>query len=133
MFAQHLAPFIKTPLFVLQAQYDSWQVPNILGSKTPALVNEFGANLTALVRSTILNRQGNAAFVDGCYHHTQGWDRWVVDGVTEAHAFSMWYANGTSVLPNNGAVISEGVYPCTRCQCNYAVTQADTEEHWVRV
>lgn len=30
LFAQHMAPLLKTPFFGLEAQYDSWQIPNVL-------------------------------------------------------------------------------------------------------
>ena len=31
IFAQHTAPHIQTPIFPLQAEYDSWQIGNDLG------------------------------------------------------------------------------------------------------
>ena len=31
MFAEHLHPFIKVPLFPINSLYDSWSLPNILG------------------------------------------------------------------------------------------------------
>ena len=30
LFAQHVAPLLQTPFFALEAQYDSWQIPEIL-------------------------------------------------------------------------------------------------------
>jgi hypothetical protein len=48
MFAPHVSPFIQTPMFALQAKYDAWQIPNILGSTDPvrALFRVWHASMT---------------------------------------------------------------------------------------
>lgn len=33
MFFQYLSPFIKSKIFIIESQYDSWSIPNILGIK----------------------------------------------------------------------------------------------------
>ena len=94
MFAQYTSPFIKVPVFPLQSKYDAWQVPNvrvgevgavrchrvltrptraqILGNKSPALVNEYGANFTKIITDYLLSHQPkNGVFLDACYHHVR--------------------------------------------------------------
>ena len=34
----------------MQAKYDAWQIPNVLGSEDAVAINAFGANMTALLR-----------------------------------------------------------------------------------
>lgn len=44
MFAEHVAPYIRAPLFALQSQYDAWQTGSILApgkGKTAAFWNHF--------------------------------------------------------------------------------------------
>lgn len=42
----------------------------ILGNKSPALVNEYGANFTKLITDYLLSHQPkNGVFLDACYHH----------------------------------------------------------------
>merc|ERR1719491_2514794 len=54
MFAQYTAPFIKTPMFPLQAEYDSWQTGQDLASTDATLINQWGANLTTLIQNNFL-------------------------------------------------------------------------------
>jgi len=43
-FAEHTVPYITTPVFPLQSRYDSWQLDNILGTKSVNdVVNQYGA------------------------------------------------------------------------------------------
>ena len=84
----------------------------MLDSTDAALINEFGANLTALLRSSLLGRPQHAAFVDSCYHHTGEWDKISIDGEVIHEAFWGWY-NG-SCAP--GQVWAQGkAYPCDAC------------------
>jgi hypothetical protein len=48
MFAQHLVPHIRTPLFALQPRIDSWQIDNeLVADKEDArAINWFGALCT---------------------------------------------------------------------------------------
>ena len=117
MFAPHLAPFIQTPIFALQAKYDAWQIPNILGSKDVATVNAFGKNTTLLLEAWMEGKPSNGMFVDACYHHCGGWDVYTVDGWTEATAFAAWYAKGGAALPNGGRLVDGSAYPCKTCTC----------------
>lgn len=50
MFAQHVVPHIRTPLFVLQPRVDSWQVSEELGTTQDQvdIVNWYGDLVTGL-------------------------------------------------------------------------------------
>ena len=115
LFAEHLAPFVSTPLFALQAKYDAWQVPNILRSSNVAVINEFGENLTNRLTASVLNRPGNAVFLDACYHHCGGYDVYQIDSMTQAQAVDIWYKNGSGALPNAGRIEDLHDYPCKSC------------------
>eukprot|EP00463_Aulacantha_scolymantha_P000525 TRINITY_DN1319_c0_g2_i1.p1 TRINITY_DN1319_c0_g2~~TRINITY_DN1319_c0_g2_i1.p1 ORF type:complete len:383 (+),score=89.85 TRINITY_DN1319_c0_g2_i1:109-1257(+) len=59
MFAQYTAPFIKTPMFPLQAEYDSWQTSQDLNSNDPKVINVWGANLTAIIQTNEIQKNPN--------------------------------------------------------------------------
>jgi hypothetical protein len=87
---------------------------------TQAVINSFGQNMTALLKSNLLNRPGNGVFIDACDHHCGGWDLYSVDGMTEAEAFAVWYAGGgSSKLPETGRLIDPSAYPCKACRCSW--------------
>jgi hypothetical protein len=116
LFAAHLAPFIRTPVFALQAQFDAYQIPHILRNEDAAVVNAFGANLTAALAAGLLEgRPGNAAMVDSCEHHCDGYDTYRVDAITQAEAVHAWYANGSAALPNAGRIFATDAFPCSAC------------------
>jgi O-palmitoleoyl-L-serine hydrolase len=103
VFAENVAKFLRTAVFSLQPQYDSWQLLHILGKH----FNESGANMLGKLvanklyssmfidhskqeknsesfsdaeRSFTLTQQ-HGAFIDSCSHHcfgcsTQGEDTW---------------------------------------------------------
>lgn len=77
-FAEHTSPHIKTPIFPLQAEYDSWQMVGDLGinATDPAnypVVNAWGANLTTLIHTNLLAANpGHGVFLDSCLHHVPG-------------------------------------------------------------
>ena len=77
--------------------------------------------MTALLLSNLLNRPQNGAFVDSCYHHCGGWDKYQVDGVTEAKAFDLWYTGGSAALPKAGRLIDNSSFPCASCVCKYSL------------
>jgi len=111
IFAEHTSPHITTPIFPLQSQYDSWQIPNILGSNNPVDINKYGALLVSLVNADVLNNNANSIILDSCHHHCGGWDTITIDGETQAKAFSTWYGG------NNHRFIDNKPYPCTSCTC----------------
>lgn len=117
LMAEHIAPFISTPLFALQARFDSWQKPNICGvpCDTAAGEQEFGDKLIAKLRETVLSKPGNGAFVDSCLHHCGGSGVYKNANLTQAAAVKFWYEHGPHALPDDGRLISNASYPCTLC------------------
>jgi len=110
IFAQHTSPFIATPIFPLQAKYDAWQIDNVLGSRDATLVNEFGANLTALVETELLNTNpAHGIFLDSCYHHCGEWGSIKIDNQVQATAFQNWFLGGLKFYNQ------DGTYPCSTC------------------
>lgn len=78
---------------------------------------------TTLIKSSVLNRPGNAVFLDACYHHCGGWNMYTVDGWTESKAFAAWYAGGSGAVPMDGRLIDSSAYPCKTCTCSFALEQ----------
>ena len=65
MFAEHTAPFVHTPLFALQSEYDSWQRYFLIDSMAEA--QRLGDNITArLVAGSIDPHPENGAFISAC-------------------------------------------------------------------
>ena len=85
-FAEHTAPHLKTPIFPLQGEYDSWQMAGDLGvnasdASNYPVINAWGANLTALIRTNLLAANpGHGVFLDSCLHHCGGWGSYTIDG-----------------------------------------------------
>eukprot|EP00052_Salpingoeca_macrocollata_P021749 m.187067 g.187067 ORF g.187067 m.187067 type:complete len:401 (-) comp21615_c0_seq2:1536-2738(-) len=117
MFAEHTAPHIKTPMFPLQAAYDSWQIPNDLGvtSSDTTEINTWGKNLTNLVMANLLKQPQHGIFLDSCYHHCGEWGNIRIDGLVQATAFQEWYDKGSEGLANKGFFNQNKAYPCAEC------------------
>jgi hypothetical protein len=131
MFAEHTMKYLKTPTFPLQSEYDAWQVIADLGvievnntmPVTPAkvaLINEYGMNFTAVVRSNLLNQPQHSIFLDSCFHHCGGWDAYRAGpkNITQALAMKEWYeAIGTNSLRDGKQPvwIQDKAYPCLEC------------------
>eukprot|EP00698_Gefionella_okellyi_P004336 TRINITY_DN14011_c0_g1_i1.p1 TRINITY_DN14011_c0_g1~~TRINITY_DN14011_c0_g1_i1.p1 ORF type:complete len:386 (-),score=77.54 TRINITY_DN14011_c0_g1_i1:67-1224(-) len=110
IFAEHVSPFIRTPLFAMQSQYDAWQIGNDLDSKDPAAINKYGARLTQLVKTNLLNQPQHGAFLDSCDHHCGDWGNIVIDGDNIAQAFQKFYNGGSQKLWEQAKT-----YPCDAC------------------
>jgi hypothetical protein len=108
-FAEHTCPFIKTPTFPLQPEYDSWQIDNDLNSHDPVKINQYGAILTTLMKLNLLNRPQHGVFLDSCEHHCGGWGSIKIDGENQAQAFQNFYEGRKKVY------IQGKDYPCTPC------------------
>jgi hypothetical protein len=111
MFTEYAAPYVTTPMFTLQSQFDSWQLQNILGSNTEALVNQFGQVLETRFRSAVLTHEKNGCFLDSCVHHCGAWNSIVIDNKDSGQAFKDWYEGQT------GQHFQNRRYPCNPC-CN---------------
>eukprot|EP00026_Physarum_polycephalum_P009288 Phypoly_transcript_09406.p1 GENE.Phypoly_transcript_09406~~Phypoly_transcript_09406.p1 ORF type:complete len:416 (+),score=52.69 Phypoly_transcript_09406:120-1367(+) len=125
--AEYTYPFIKTPIFMINSKYDSWQMENIY--KLPCYTNLTKCNSTELADvvnygKTFLatlppfeKNTEDGMFVDACYTHVQtvtpdnAWTMVEVanangQNVTMAESFNEWY-NGADVK-----VIQTCDYPC---------------------
>jgi len=67
-FAEHVAPFIATPMFALQSQYDGWQLGSVLANGSdPEAVAEMGLNITGRLNASVLApHPSNGGFLDSC-------------------------------------------------------------------
>ena len=117
--AQYTYPYIKTPVFVLNSEYDTWQLDNILqlGCLPPhcnetqmkAFTNWRGTFLAAL--EPAVESTANGLFTDSCLYHCQSlenrsWSEIKVGGQNAHDTFSAWYLKG----PGKGKEI-DGEYP----------------------
>lgn len=111
MFAQHTAPFITTPMFPLQSEYDSWQTGQDLDSTDAKLINQWGANLTTLIQNNFLKADNHGIFLDSCHHHCGKWGSIRIDGDVQAVAFQKWYDDHKTKRVWN----QKQTYPCDSC------------------
>jgi hypothetical protein len=144
MFGATVAPFVKTPLFVLNSKYDTWQAGQIIGSRSspfdcgynisgcPASMQKFWVDYGRLMVSmadALPARHG--VYLHNCQSHCQtGLEQWntdTVDGVHMHAAVSTWYAaalNGSQeVVPRR--VDRCDVVPCATNICNGRTGVAD--------
>jgi len=80
IFAQYTSPFIVTPIFPLQSEYDSWQVANELDSTDAVQINKYGDILTLWVTTNLLANPKNGIFLDSCFHHCGSWGSIKING-----------------------------------------------------
>lgn len=139
-FAEHTAPFIKSPIFALQSTVDAWQLSNELGSTNDAVaawsltapgaqrreeddaaaVNAYRLRTISRLQETLLTGPGRGGFVDSCVHHTGLWDRLVVNGTKASQAFVEWYmvqrsAWAAQTMPPRLEWWQAKGFPCTDC------------------
>jgi hypothetical protein len=115
VFAANLLPHIKTPIFLLQSQYDYWQIMHIYDQKyTVQGVNDFGRTMILAIKASVFYKghPGHGIFVDSCVHHctncTEGENTWSGNSIvsqrekmTPATAFSNWYRHALLRFYNN--------------------------------
>jgi len=111
IFPEIAAPYVTTPMFPLQSQYDAWQLQNIVGSNNAATINQFGQDLENRFKATVLKHQGNGCFLDSCVHHCGSWNAILIDNKDSGQAFKDWYDG------QNGQHFQNRQYPCNPC-CN---------------
>ena len=131
LFAESVAPFLRSPLYALQSYYDSYQIGAILHANTTSPnvsdVNAFGLLLNARIKSTLLKPGGvrHGAALDACQHHCGNdgtiWPTLPFSGNTTVQnaAWASWWGGG-----DNGTVLWEQVasYKCLWC-CGNRVTR----------
>jgi len=117
IFAQWTSPFIKTPTFPLQSQYDSWQTANVMGNSDAATQMAFGKNLTGLVQSLFLtpSHPQHGIFLDSCHHHCGAWNGPIINDWGSGVALNEWYLKGSPALPNKGFFNQNKPFPCDAC------------------
>ncbi|PIM99186.1 hypothetical protein CDL12_28323 [Handroanthus impetiginosus] len=135
-FPQNLINNVKTPLFILNAAYDSWQVQESLAPKTAdpqgnwhdctmnnercsasqiEFLQDFRNHMLNAVKGFAVSRQ-NGLFINSCFAHCQSerQDTWfaddspIVDNKPVAIAVGDWYFGRASVKAIDCA------YPCDR-------------------
>ncbi|KAL5724771.1 [Wnt protein] O-palmitoleoyl-L-serine hydrolase [Ranunculus cassubicifolius] len=133
-FPQNMAQHIQTPLFILNAAYDSWQIKNILA---PGVADPHGfwhnckLDITKCSTSQLNTMQGfrseflnaltglgnsRSMFINSCYAHCQSevqetWltpDSPVLDNTTIAKAVGDWYYDRSPFLK------VDCPYPCDK-------------------
>eukprot|EP01121_Diplochlamys_sp_Union-15-3_P004235 TRINITY_DN1425_c0_g3_i3.p1 TRINITY_DN1425_c0_g3~~TRINITY_DN1425_c0_g3_i3.p1 ORF type:complete len:293 (-),score=41.21 TRINITY_DN1425_c0_g3_i3:27-905(-) len=110
IFAEHTSPFIQTPIFPLQSEYDEWQIYEDLNSTDPKAINAWGETLTNLVKTNLLAKPQHGIFLDSCQHHCGEWGNIVISGDNQAKAFEEWYDGGSVRF-----YYQNKEYPCTAC------------------
>lgn len=111
IFAKNIIRHIKTPIFIIQPQYDQWQIWHVYGGPDNyTLLNQIGRSIVQDISSLLLTKRQNGAFFDACTHHctscsNQPEDSWnggrihaTFEGnnhtiVTPAIAFARWYSD----------------------------------------
>ena len=117
MFAENVAPSLRTPFFALQSTYDAYQIPVIahLAPKDTAAINAYGVELEKRLNASYLATGAqHAVFLDSCYHHVGEWGNISIDGQVQAAALTAFYnsvgISGAKQLWRQGRA-----YPCTAC------------------
>eukprot|EP00747_Dinoflagellata_sp_TGD_P211588 gnl/TRDRNA2_/TRDRNA2_84807_c0_seq3.p1 gnl/TRDRNA2_/TRDRNA2_84807_c0~~gnl/TRDRNA2_/TRDRNA2_84807_c0_seq3.p1 ORF type:complete len:297 (-),score=41.33 gnl/TRDRNA2_/TRDRNA2_84807_c0_seq3:34-924(-) len=147
IFAHHTLPFIKTPIFVMQSVFDSWQLQWEEGLKHPVnytALNAYGSELTARIKKAAEgeNREHIGGFVEHCFHHCTTDSLWTqaphIGGLVQSTAFTRWYEsiNGistASAAARAGILWQHGDLPCFACGCPKGMTDPSEEEASLRI
>jgi len=120
-FAEHALARVRTPVFLLQTTYDSWQLQWELGLTKPvdyAALNAYGRELEDKLRAAGARAGG---FVERCYHHCTTRDLWTttptIDGVAAGDAFTAFYRAVAAGAPTPPLLWQDGALPCAGCAC----------------
>jgi hypothetical protein len=106
MFGANTAPFVQTPLFVLNSKYDTWQAGGIIGAgkcgnnitSCSLPIQKFwagyGNRMVAILKGLPPQHGG---FLSNCQAHCQtgsgGWSSTTVDGTSMGDAFLGWHSS----------------------------------------
>ena len=136
---EDVAPHIQVPLFAMNSKYD----PAMLGisaghPKTPALINALAGRFEQKVRTAVLGRANNGAWITGCHQHCGQWTQGqragsnsdfntTIGGTTAPFAVRDWYLENRNAFFERAGAAAAGppahahahftsaVYPCTNC------------------
>jgi hypothetical protein len=112
MFAEHSADHIRSPMFAMQSQYDSWQTGNVQGRASTQVM---GNNITARIQSDLMaHNNESGAFLDSCHHHCGAWNTIRIDGDLVSTAIQKWY-EGIGVQGSKKLWNQNKPYPCASC------------------
>jgi len=87
----HMHRFVRTPLFVLSSKHDIWQVDNVLVSREPAAVADYGRDFVEDLRPMLEDPRENGAAITSCVCHDCDFHRLEVDGRTAMQWYADWY------------------------------------------
>ena len=107
MFGANVAPFIQTPMFILNSKYDTWQEKVIVGvnctiTKCTGDKRSFWvAYGREMVKRVSALPPRHAAFISNCAAHCQTgtgghWGKRSVKGMTISQAVGAWFVNETT-------------------------------------
>eukprot|EP00038_Savillea_parva_P019872 m.29423 g.29423 ORF g.29423 m.29423 type:complete len:420 (-) comp4592_c0_seq2:309-1568(-) len=128
MFGANAAAFVKTPLFVLNSKYDTWQEKAIIGvnctiKECPPDEQKFWSAYSDIMvsKAQALPPQ-HGVFLGNCPNHCQtgipSWESVTIDGVAMGEAVTTWYndrVNGGSTAVRHIATCD--VSPCGTDTC----------------
>lgn len=115
MFAEHASEHIRTPIFAMQSEYDSWQTGHVQGTGGAAKTQEMGDNITARLQSMLMARNlESGAFLDSCHHHCGAWNSIRIDGDLISDALQKWY-DGIGVKGSKKLWNQNQPFPCDAC------------------
>lgn len=129
MFGSNLAPFVQTPLFVLNSKYDSWQQLAILGLNCTGNITtcipaeeqfwvDYGHTMVDML-STLPARHG--IFVSNCHAHCESgnadWYNTTLNNVPMNKAFTDWYAASDKVLASAATADYHHIATCDVSPC----------------
>jgi len=109
-YAEYNSPYITTPIFPLQSQFDSWQIENFLKTNDAVLINQYGQQLENRFKDTVMKNPKNGCFFDSCYHHCGQWDSIRISNTLSGDALKGWYLE-----QNSGIYFQDKQYPCPTC------------------
>jgi len=123
VFAENISPTIKSPVFVLNSQYDYVQIPWILDNKTTAAGNAWGERFVTTLQTNLLSQNAqHGAFIDSCWRHCWyggGWGPSTqgnhINGTQTATAFATWYSELGNPGPQKFWLQCKECYPCKAC------------------
>jgi len=131
MFGAEVAPFIKTPLFVLNSKYDTWQGAQIIGAGKTPITNcstgikqfwiEYGHEMVAKLDALPTH---HGVYLHNCQSHCQTnlqwWSSDVVNGTSMQSAVAQWYS---AALNGTQATVPRWIDRCDEVPCQHDVCQ----------
>lgn len=112
--AQYTMPFIRTPLFMVNSPYDTWQLANVLMVPWDCVQDTTKCNATEIsaiqnfrsefvkASRAVVAHPSNGAYMDSCWEHCQAcgnnWGKSTVNGKSIPAALGDWYAGRTKAV-----------------------------------